>query len=216
MGSNGLKEIDDSKGNVPRHKMASSKESTLETPDDLYYYLCKKHNILCELDAFSTNYYDEDGLVKGTNSKCTYNVSFLENSDLTKDLISFMPNNRKPTGIWSNHPFDIHEQVLKYLKEQWLKDDLDIIDILPANCVRPPYWSKYVEPYLHRGIEVEALTTNLYPLQSDSSSNGYTSFERKGEKTEFDSRNGMLVIRYFSKKNYITHIKNLYGELITP
>lgn len=215
MGSRGLEAVDKTTNKIPRHKMASSKESTLETPDDLYYYLIDKHDIIPELDAFSTNYYDKDGTKIGSNSKCLYNFTIEDNAGLTKDLL--LPDGKKPTGVWSNHPFDIHEVVLEYLRDQWLKHDLDIIDILPANCVRPPYWSKFVEPYIHKGIEVSALTSNLYPTKSEPDTpNGYTQFLRKGEATEFDSRNGMLVIRYFSKNNFIKHIKNLYGGMILP
>ncbi len=48
MGSNGLEAVDSTSNKIPRHKMASSKESTLETPDDLKYYLTNKHDNICQ------------------------------------------------------------------------------------------------------------------------------------------------------------------------
>jgi hypothetical protein len=211
----GLSEFDIRKGKIAKHKMPSSRDDLLETPWDLYYYLCEKHGILCELDPFSSApIFKDEKLVVPTNAKCTYNFTFEMNFDLQLDYtIDGTPFGKKPTGVWINHPHTLHEEVLRYNHQQWLKHDLDMLMIIPANSVRPPYWNKYVGIHEHRGLEVEPLNW-INPEQRDKGVTGYINFKKEGEDSEFESRNGYLVLRYFSIKSYKKWISDKYSLIM--
>jgi len=211
----GMLEFDDRKGRIAKHKMPSSRDDLLETPWDLYYYLVHKHDIIPDLDPFSSApiFDDNERLVTPTNSKCTYNFSFEMNYDLQLDYtLDGTPYGQKPSGVWINHPHTLHEEVLKYNHKQWLKHDLDMLMIIPANSVRPPYWNKYVGIHEHRGLEVEPLTW-INPEQREKGVTGYINFKKEGEDTEFESRNGYLCIRYFSIASYKKWIQKTFNEI---
>lgn len=193
-----MKSYDDRKGRIPRHKQASSKDDDLETFEDLYYYLCNKYDIVCELDPYTKVY--PDGT---TNSKCTYSFTVEQNALNLEYLIpDGLPTDRKPTGIFINHPHSLHAEVLEHNLNQWLTHDLDMLMVIPSNSIRPPYWHKYIEKYHYKGIEYDALITNLFPLKEEPDApNGYLNFKKRGKDTEFDSRNGYLVVRYYSKES---------------
>lgn len=213
----GLSKFDIRTGKIAKHKMPSSKDDLLETPEDLYYILTQKHDILCELDPFSTApiFDDNNRLLRKSNSKCTYNFTFEMNYDLQLDYtLDGTPDGQKPTGVWINHPHTLHEEVLQYNQRQWLKHDLDMLMIIPSNSVRPPYWHKFVNRHLHRGIEVEPLTW-INPEQPEKGETGYINFKKGGEDTEFESRNGYLCIRYFSIASYKKWVQKTYDEIFT-
>ena len=195
-----LKQYDDKKGKIPRHKQASSKDDNLETPDELYQYLCETNDIKCELDPFANS----------KNSKCYYYFTYEQNALNLEYLIpNGKPTDHKPKGVFINHPHTLHKEVLEHTKNQWSKHDLDILLIIPANTVRPPFWNEFIGKYLHQGIEVEPLI--------NQNGNGYLNFKKEGKSTKFDSRNGYLLVRYFSQKKWTEHviklnkIMNCYG-----
>lgn len=198
MFTNGLKEIDNTSQSIARHKMASAVDDELSTPDDVFYDQTNHYDIVCDLDPFTTTWI-ENGVLK-SNSKCIESFTINENA---LEVEWLLPDGSKPSGVWINHPHSLHKETLSKALEQWQRHDLDMIMIIPANTVRPPYWSVLVQPYLNKGLIVEPLVDRKY----GTTKGGYINFKRRGEDSEYDSRNGYLVIRYFSKQSWTRFLK---------
>lgn len=201
-----LKQVDNTSATIPRHKMKRAVDDDFGTPDRIYYPLCKRHDIVCDLDVFAGEY-EVNGVLK-SNSKCLDYYTIKDNA-LEKDWL--LPNEKKPTGIWWNDPHSLHKETLEKSLEQWLKHDLDILGILPGNTVRPPFFYENVIKYLHKGIEIEP----VIDWDNPEDNGGYINFEKNGKPTEFISVNGYLAIRYFSKDSWTRFIKKRIGEMKT-
>lgn len=195
----GLKEFDNSSASMARHKMARSKDDEFGTEDRIYYPACKHWDIQPELDVFAGWYQDEAGQWR-SNSKCLEFFTFEDNA-LERDWL--LKDGSKPTGVWWNDPHSLHRETLEKSLEQWQKHDLDILGILPGNTVRPPFFYENVIKYLHRGIEIEP----LIDWDNPSENGGYMVFEKKGKPSEYQSVNGYLAIRYFSKESWTRFLK---------
>lgn len=144
------------KGNpkIPRHKQPSSTDDEFETPEKLFDSLCEKYNISPLLDVAATF---ENKKCKGYFSK--------EWNALEKEWYD---------DVWCNHPHTLHEQFVEKCHQQWQKNNINIMMIIPANCCRTTYWHRYIE-----GIaEYHAIKGSIRFLQNgklskDSSRNAY-------------------------------------------
>lgn len=212
MDSPGLKQKDNTSKSIPRHKMKSAVDDEYETPDELYYSLTSHYDIVCELDVFANEWYENE--VMKTNSKC---LDYFTIEDNALEVEWLLPDGKKPTGIWWNDPSTLHKECLVKSEQQWLRHDLDILGMLPANTVRPPYFYNHVQRYNNKGLIIEPLINWNNPTVDG----GYINFKKRGKDTEFSSRNGYIIIRYFSKDSWTNYLKKWrleskrYGDLPT-
>lgn len=144
------------KGNpkIPPHARISSTDDEFETPVKLFEMLCIKYKIIPEIDVAATK----------SNTKCDL-YFYKETNSLEQNW------NR---DVWCNHPHTLHEQFVEKCHQQWEKNNINIMMIIPANCCRTTYWHKYIE-----GIaEYHAIKGSIRFLQDgklskDSSRNAY-------------------------------------------
>lgn len=152
--SNGLLTEDRGNPKIPRHAMVSSTDDEFETPPKLFRDLCEKYILLPVLDVAATS----------KNKKCISYFTKSQNS---------LEHEWRGT-VWCNHPHTLHEQFVEKCHQQWSKNNIDIIMIIPANCCRTTYWHKWIE-----GIaEYHAIKGSIRFLQNgklskDSSRNAY-------------------------------------------
>lgn len=196
-----LKQVDDSKA-TPRHKQRSSLDDHYNTPDDLYYALIDHYDITPELDPF-TEVWTVNNVTK-SNSKCIY---YFTEEDNAFEQEWLLPDGKRPTGVWINNPHSLHKETLEKCLEQWRKHDLDILFIIPANTCRPNYWYEYVQQYLNKGLIIEPLID-----YSKTKKSGYINFQKGDKGTKYNSRNGYLIIRYYSKKSWTRFLKKRAEE----
>lgn len=193
-----LNKVDNTKP-TPRHKQRSSIDDHYNTPDDLFYALIDHYDIIPELDPFTETWIENDTIK--SNSKCIYSLTEEDNAFESEWLL---PDGKRPTGVWINDPHSLHKETLVKCLEQWRKHDLDILFIIPANTCRPSYWYENVQKYLNHGLIVEPLIDWSKP---EDKRNGYINFQKGTEKTKYNSRNGYLIIRYYSKKQWTRFLK---------
>lgn len=218
----GLRSQDNISATIKRSKYKHAKDDEFDTPDHIYYGLINRHKISPELDVFATEWRDENDVLK-TNSKCIHYFTIEDNALEVEWLIEEDGKSpRKPTGIWWNDPHSLHPETLIKSEEQWLKHDLDILGILPANTIRPPYFYNHVGRYMNKGIIIEPVFDWDNYLFGDKTEkekwkprprSGYMRFLKRGKDTDLTSHNGYLAIRYYSKDSWTKFIKYRIKEL---
>jgi len=135
-----------------------------ETPDELYQHLCEKYNIHPEYDVAAI-----DG-----NSKCMYLIdkeqdSFVKEWGIQSDIQ--FPNK---ADVWCNPPHSKNEEFVKRAYDQWVKHNINIMMILPANALCTNYAENWIEPFAEYHPINRSLCKFLYHGKTkDSSRNGY-------------------------------------------
>src|SRR3990167_9971706 len=147
-------EVDLGNPKLPHHFKPSLKDDEFETPKDLFWFLCNKYNIYPTLDVCATK----------ENSKCVKYFTKQDNAleqSWTEDS-------------WMNDPHTLHEQFAEKAFMEWIKNNINILSIFPANCGRTKYWHKYIEPYAEYKMIEGAIRflQNGKPSQ-DTSRNAY-------------------------------------------
>ena len=139
-----------------------------ETPQKLFDYLCEKYKITPEYDVAATD----------DNSKCMYLISKEDQDGLTHEWniqsdIQF-PNY---ADVWCNPPHSKNEEFVKRAYDQWVKHNINIMMILPANAMCTNYAENWIEPF-----------AEYHPINRR-----FCKFLYKGEKKD-SSRNGYFVV----------------------
>ena len=122
-----LLSFDSGNPKLPRHFKPSLIDDEFETPSWLYCQLCIRYQVYPKLDVCATE----------KNKKC------LEYFDFTKNALE----QEWTKDVWMNDPHSLHEQFAEKAHQQWLKNNINILSIWPANCCRTEYWHKYIEGY---------------------------------------------------------------------
>jgi phage N-6-adenine-methyltransferase len=98
-----------------------------ETPDQLFFSLCEKYDILPQLDACALSH----------NKKCQ---NYLTNALYDEWLL-----HGKRVDVWCNPPGSMQLSFIERAELQYLKHNFNIIMIVPANCVSTEIFHKYIE-----------------------------------------------------------------------
>jgi len=134
-----------------------------ETPDVLLQHLWEKYNIHPKLDV-AANY---------TNSKCQCHLLNGLEQEWTIGDKDPEPN----IDIWCNPPHSKNEEFVKKAYDQWVKHNINIMMILPANTMCTNYAENWIEPF-----------AEYHPINRK-----FCKFLYKGEKKD-SSRNGYFVV----------------------
>ena len=113
---------------IPLHQRPRSVASfsdDYETPNELFLELSKKHNIKPILDA-SANI---------NNTKCPYWFS-KDDDALTK---------KWDLDTWVNPPHSLTKQFVKKADQEWQKNNINILMIIPANSICAKYCNDIFE-----------------------------------------------------------------------
>lgn len=122
-----------------------------ETPDELYQYLVDKYDISPSLDVASNEY----------NTKCLFRLK----NGLTDEWVY---------TSWCNPPHSLNEEFVKRAYDQWVKHNITIMMILPANSLCTNYAENWIEPFAEDHPINRKFCKFLYKGQKkDSSRNGY-------------------------------------------
>lgn len=140
-------------------------DDNYETPDELFTSLCIKYQILPRLDACATK----------ENRKC---VEFLTDA-LHQNWI---PSSITPVDVWCNPPGSEQLRFIERAESQYLRYNMNIIMIVPANCVSTEVWHRLIEDKR----EYHAVK-------------GRPVFLKNGRKTKFPSRNSYVCIIWRKK-----------------
>lgn len=149
-----MREEDRGNPKIPRHKQPSLRDDEFETPEMLFELLCLKYNLKPECDVAADN----------KNHKCGCYFTKKDNA-LEQEWRQ---------DVWCNHPHTLHAQFVEKCHQQWQKNNINILMIIPANCCRTTYWHDHIE-----GIaEYHAIKGSIRFLQDgklskDSSRNAY-------------------------------------------
>ena len=155
------------------HNKKRSKDSLSdewETPRGLYQYIVNEIDFVPELDVCA-----EYG-----NNKCFKFFSKEEDglSHEWKHWNVFMNPPHSQTGKW-----------VKYANEQWRRNNINIVMLIPANTMGAKYFHEY--------IQREVITTRLvryFPLL------GRIRFLQNGKPSEHKSRNSYIVVVFNKRK----------------
>jgi len=138
------------------------------TPDDLFKQVCEFHSVTPELDVCADK----------LNRKCNMYLSDALNEDWT-------------AAVWCNPPHSKTKQFVQKAYEQWMKHNIDILLIIPANSI----CTKYAELY----IKNNATITPIY---------GRPRFLKDGKPSKYPSRNSYFSVCYH-KRNYTSRKEKL-------
>ena len=130
-----------------------------ETPKFLFDELCEKYNIHPTLDVCATQ----------QNTKCILHINEEINS-LSQDW---------DQDSWCNPPHSKTGDFVRKAYSEWLKNNINIMLLVPANTVSTSYWHEYVE-----GI------TEYHAIK------GRIKFLRDGLPSKFQSRNSYMLVIY--------------------
>lgn len=148
-----LKQFDDSNTTVEED------DDNYETPNDLFFKLTNKNKIMPKLDACATR----------ENSKCSF---FLTDALHEEWLVG-----NRMVDVWCNPPGSLQLKFIERAELQHRKYGMNIIMIVPANCVSTNIWHEYVEgKRQYHAVE------------------GRPIFLKNGRKTKFPSRNSYVCI----------------------
>jgi len=131
-----------------------------ETPQELFDYLCEKYKITPRMDVACTD----------DNCKTEYRLPNF--SSLEMDWV-----NAYKSDVWCNPPHSLNEEFVKKAYEQWVKHNLNIMMILPANAMCTNYAENWIDPF-----------AEYHPINRK-----FCKFLYKGEKKD-NSRNGYFVV----------------------
>ena len=135
-----------------------------ETPKELYEHLCEKYIIHPKLDVCCTR----------ENKKC---LKGFYNFALVKDWNSGDIETHGLCDVWCNPPHSKNEEFVKKAYDQWVKHNINIMMILPANAMCTNYAENWIDPF-----------AEYHPINRK-----FCKFLYKGEKKD-SSRNGYFVI----------------------
>jgi len=133
-----------------------------ETPHDIFNSLCTKYNITPMIDVCANV----------DNKKCS---NFF---DINTDGL----NSNWDDDVWCNPPHSITGKFVEKAFEEWNKNNINIMMIIPANTCSSKYWHDYIED----NAEYHAIK-------------GRIRFLRDGSPSEHVSRNAYMCI-IFRKK----------------
>ena len=154
-----LKQFDDSNTTVEED------DDNYETDPKLFFRLINMYSITPKLDACATR----------ENTKC----SFFLNDALHQEWTI----GHKIVDVWCNPPGSLQLKLIERADFQHQRYGMNIIMIVPANCVSTEVWHRYIEDRR----EYHAVK-------------GRPVFLKNGKKTKFPSRNSYVCIVWRSKK----------------
>lgn len=157
-------ELDKGNPKLPRHFKPSLKDDEFETPNELFTSLCERFNIYPHLDVAATK----------ENKKCSYYFTINDNALEQEWLVD----------AWCNHPHTLHKEFVAKCYQQWKKHNINIMMIIPANCMRTSYWHEYIENI----AEYRAIKGSIV-------------FLRNGKRSDFGSRNAYVCV-IWRKQNF--------------
>lgn len=99
-------------------------EDEYETPPQLYNELCYKTGIKPKLDVAANT----------SNRKCLEYLKDGLHESWNKD-------------VWCNPPHSITEKFVRKACEQWHKNNINILMIIPTNTMSSSFWHECIEPY---------------------------------------------------------------------
>ena len=108
-----------------RKRSEASLSDEYETPDDLFWDICKFTFLNPELDVCATP----------TNSKCEYFLTKYHDA-LTEDWVVGSRN----VDVWCNPPHSKTRQFVERVNKQWWKHNINIIMLVPANAITAKYF----------------------------------------------------------------------------
>lgn len=152
----------------PRSEASLSDE--YETPKELFDNLCYQYRISPRLDVCAND----------LNSKCHWHIP--------KALDGLTLSWKTTDGyvdVWCNPPHSKNEEFVRKAYDQWMKNNMNIIMILPANTCSSLYW--------HQCIQGNA---EIHPIK------GRIRFLVNGKPSEFPSRNAYICV-IWRKRNEI-------------
>jgi len=163
------------------HNRKRSKDSLSddwETPQELFDYIVGEIGFTPELDVCA-----EYG-----NNKCPKFYSKEEDG---------LAHEWKIWNVFCNPPHSETGKWVKYANEQWRRNNINIVMLIPANTMSSIYFHKYVESDVRT-----TLHCRYFPLL------GRIQFHKNGKPSEHKSRNAYIVVTF--KKRTNGHI--LIGE----
>ena len=110
---------------IPRHKLPSSTDDELQTPKDKFQEWCYKYNIYPQLDVAATK----------QNALCPFYFTKEDNA----------LNHEWLMDAWCNHPHTMHKEFVEKCSIENKKNNINILQMLPANCARTAYWHEFIE-----------------------------------------------------------------------
>jgi len=158
-----LKEIDDT---LARNE----KEDEYETPPELYFDLCMTYQLKPELDVAANK----------ENSKCKYFLTDGLGKEWMKphDYLKRIDTKFKGVDIWVNPPHSKTKEFVLKANQQWLKHNINILMIIPANSICAKYFDEILES----------------PFVEYFRISGRITFYRNRKPSKFPSRNGYFVV----------------------
>jgi len=159
MSSESLKEFDD---------RINPDEDSYETEPKLVKHFAEIYNLDFKLDVSAT--YE--------NRKCFSYISKEENALLTEWKI-VDPN--ECVDVWCNHPHSLNEEFLRRANAQWMKHNINICMLIPANTMSTDYYKELIEN------ETEYFIEN-HPVQPRPK------FLKNGRPVKMGSRNAYQVL----------------------
>lgn len=144
----------------PRSEASLSDE--YETPDELYHSLCEKYHIEPHYDV----------ACNVDNVKCFAGLthSLDDNIHWTRD-------------VWCNPPHSKNEEFVRKAYLEWIRNNINILMILPTNTMSSKYW--------HECIEGNA---EYHPIK------GRIRFLVDGKPSEHCSRNAYVCVIWRARK----------------
>jgi len=130
-------------------------EDNYETPPELYCRLCGLYSIFPKIDVAATN----------ENKKCFDYITDAFHVDWGSN------------DVWCNPPGSLQLKFIERAENQYHKYNMNILMIVPANCVSTEVWHRIIEGKR----EYHAVK-------------GRPIFLKNGRKTKFPSRNSYLCI----------------------
>ena len=147
--------------NKKRSKNSLSDE--WETPKELYHFIIHEVGFAPVLDVCATK----------ENSKCLHHI--------WKELDGL---NYEWTGdVWCNPPHSETSKWVEYANQQWRKNNINVVMLIPANTMSSIYF--------HKVVMLEKNSTKLvdfFPLL------GRIRFLQNGKESEHKSRNSYIVV----------------------
>lgn len=116
-----LKQFDDNNTTVEQD------DDNYETPNELFFRLTNIYNIMPKLDACATK----------ENTKCSF---FLSDA-----LYQEWKVGDKIVDVWCNPPGSLQLKFIERAELQHRKYGMNIIMIVPANCISTEIWHEYIE-----------------------------------------------------------------------
>lgn len=129
-----------------------------ETPNVLFHWLCMKFKVRPILDVCATK----------ENTKCDTYLSKRENALMRNWLMD----------SWCNPPHSLTEQFVLRANQQWMKYDIDILMIVPANAIGAHFFDDIFEKGYAKYYRIS----------------GRPRFLQHGKPAPNSSRNGYFVV----------------------